>query len=278
MLTSALVVFSLMTSCSNKTFPKETLELFYTIKMTSQHQRELKAKVKIFYSGNEVKAPYEVISLNRYSPWFSIPFFYSYDKQVQKKYLKNAVETAYKQGANGIIVLSPKYYQVIVIDSWDSDQEKAAEQKSIVFDTALSVKFSSGAIYKMKRRNVKRYTEAFNEELKVNARYVTTSAELKFFMYKVDVLDEFYKKSNNTDKKVVAKLEKYRLTAYKRFSDAIGKAIKKAKTVDGLTSAEEMVNTLEGQYKLYPLTKDVIASKIEKHRKSIEEARKKIKN
>ena len=68
------------------------------------------------------------------------------------------------------------------------------------------------------------------------------------------------------------------MTAYKRFSDAIGKAIKKAKTVDGLTSAEEMVNTLEGQYKLYPLTKDVIASKIEKHRKSIEEARKKIKN
>ena len=130
----------------------------------------------------------------------------------------------------------------------------------------------------MKPRNIKRYTKAFNEELKINAQNITTSEELIFFMYKVSILKEFYKKSNNTEKDVAANLEKYKLIAYKRFGDEITKVTKKATTNDELAMAREMVNTLESQYKIYPLTKDVITSQVAKHRKNIEKAQKKIKN
>lgn len=267
-----------LSSCSNRIFPKETLEMNYTVRMTSQHQREMKAKVRIFYSENEVKEQFNVISVNRYSPWFSIPIIYSYDKQMERKYLKKAVETAYDQGANGIIIMSPKYYKAIVINSWDSDKEQAVEQKSIVFDTSLSAKFSSGAIYKMKPRNIKQYIKSFNEELNINARYITTSEELKFFMYKLDLLNEYYKEKQITDKDVINKLEKYKLIAYKRFCDEVSRSIKKATTSGELSVASEMVKTLEEQYKVYPLKKDVITSKIKSLQERIEKARRKIKN
>ena len=97
-------------------------------------------------------------------------------------------------------------------------------------------------------------------------------------MYKVSVLEDFYKKSKNTEKDVAANLEKYKLFAYKRFGDEITKVTKKATTNEELAMAREMVNTLESQYKIYPLTKDVITSQVAKHRKNIEKAQKKIKN
>ena len=277
MMLMCVVAFTAFSSCSNRIFPKETLEMNYTVRMTSQHQREMKAKVRIFYSENEVKEQFNVISVNRYSPWFSIPIIYSYDKQMERKYLKNAVETAYDQGANGIIIMSPKYYKAIVINSWDSDKEQAVEQKSIVFDTSLSTKFSSGEIHKMKPRNIKQYIKSFNEELNINARYVTTSDELKFFIYKLNLLDDYYKEKQITDKDASNKLEKYKLIAYKRFCDEISRSIKNATTSNELAIASEMVKTLEEQYKVYPLKKDVITSKIKKLQEKIEKTRKKIK-
>lgn len=197
-------IMLISTSCSNKIFLTNTLDMNYVGKMTSKKDRSIKAKVKIFYNESDVKGEYEVLSLNKYSPWFQIPIFYSVDKQINNKFIVNAVKTTYDQGGNGIIVMAPGYYKAIHIKDFDSDNAEISQEINIIADMTLVERFRSGKMANAERSAQKRYKEALKNEIKANLRYAKTLEDIDLIKEKIKTYDEFNMSLESPDESVGA--------------------------------------------------------------------------
>lgn len=224
---SAVLFFS---SCSNQVFPVMTLEMNYAMRADTKAEREIKAKVKIYYSEADVPGKYEVLSLNQYAPWFAIPIIYSGKSQIEKKYLSNATKTAYEQGANGIIVLTPNHYLAINILGFDSDTAKIAQPVNIIADMSLANKIADGTINKVKKAMQKQFISAFEDEIKVNIQYASTLDDVKLIREKINIYKGYLNSNpaaNKKGAKSLAKFEKKVNSKEASIKKKMGKASKK---------------------------------------------------
>lgn len=102
-----------LSSCSVKTFSTTELDSNYKLKMTSQKEKNLAAKIKVFASEEEVPKSFDVISVNRYQP-FVLPWpFGNYDKTVKKNLYQRAVKTADKQKGDAVIIVDETHFKII---------------------------------------------------------------------------------------------------------------------------------------------------------------------
>lgn len=206
---NAFVFLFICSGCSNRVFPVNTMEMNYSMKMNSKHDRETKSKVKIFYKETDVHGEYDVLSVNRYSPWFSIPIILPADKQIERKFLMNAVKTTYKQGGNGIIVTAPGFYKSIYIKSFDSDSERPSEEINIIKDITLQNTFLSGKLTNEKPVVIKQYLKLAEQEVDVNTKYANTIEEVEIIRNKIKVYEKFNESLRSPDKSFTESMENY---------------------------------------------------------------------
>lgn len=222
---TSLFIFS---SCAHTLYPTDTLTYNYGMKMMSDEELQIKARVLVFMSEKEIKGDYSVISVNSYTP-LNIPIIYTTKSQIKKKFFKKAVIKADEQGGNGIIVTAPGFYKVIKIMNWDSDSAKPETFVNLIFDKTVMNKFSNGEVAKMSKSDVKRYEAMFPEEIKLNIKSAKTLEEVAVIREKLAVL-EAYNDSLNKPKSSIAKeteeMEKSLNTLEKRIQKKIAKEAK----------------------------------------------------
>lgn len=219
----AMVLVSILgfSSCSNKVFPISKLEENYAERMTSNSDLNVRANVRIFYKETDIKGDFEVLSINRYTPWFAIPIFYSSDKQIKIKFLENAARTAYKQGANAILIVAPKYYKALKLsdfknnqpsfmDSGKGDGVKTTWMGDPIGDMTLANKFANGDMNNVKKRILKRTMEAFEDELDDNLKAAKSLDQLDYIRNKVDIYEEWNNGRVEKDDDVTQTIADYR--------------------------------------------------------------------
>lgn len=216
---SLLTLLLISSSCSNKIYNVRELQGNYDIRMDNKEELEIKGKVRIFLSENDVKGEYMVISHNAYEP-FVFPIFMSKQKEIRKKFYENAAKQAYKLGGNGIIITSDNSYKVISIYNWDSDNAESAGFTNLILDTELLEQFNNGTVAKSSPREVKRYVNDMMLEVQLNVKAVKTTNEVPFVENKLDALQNH----NNSLTKADNKLEKF-------FNKNREELIKKAKSI-----------------------------------------------
>lgn len=215
LLLTALSTAIVLSSCSHRIYNSQVLQGNYELRMDSPSELEIKSKVQVFLSENDVKGDYETISINLYKPAFSIPLLYSQKAQVKKKFFEKAVKKAYELGGNGVIITAGGFYKVISIYNWDSDNAKASTYVNSILNTKLLDIFTSGKITSLSPREVKRYVEDLRNEIGFNLKTIKTSQEAKVVGQKIEALMAW----NNAQTKLNKKLDK-ELKAYKEVQRA----------------------------------------------------------
>lgn len=199
----------LATSCCHTLYNTRTLQGNYDVRMDTPEELDIKSKVRIFLSENDIEGEYEIISVNLYTP-FRIPVLMSFKGQITKKFYEKAVKKAYEQGGNGIIINAGGYYKVICLHNWDSDNATSAKYVNAILDTSLMDIFTSGNITKMSQREVKRYVTDFANEIKFNLKTTKTSEEVIVLGKKIEALTNWNNSQFNSDKKLTKRLDVYR--------------------------------------------------------------------
>lgn len=200
-----------MTSCSHRIYNIKTLQGYYDIRMDDKSELEIKSKVRIFQSTDEVKGEYTVISHNSYSP-FCLPILMSEKKVITKKLYEKAAKQAYKVGGNGVIMTSVNTYQVIALHHWDSDNESIKDYVNLILDTTLMNKFNNGIVAQLTPREVTRHINDLKHEIEFNIKSATTLDEILVIEKKLDALQTYNNKCSNFDKS----LDKY-ILLYRKY-------------------------------------------------------------
>lgn len=211
-----MCIAALCSSCSHSIYNAKTLQGNYDIRMDTQEELEIKGKVRIFWSENDVVGDYDIIAINQYSPLL-FP-----KSQISKKFFEQAVKKAYELGGNGIIITAGGFYQVISLYNWDSDNAESAALVNAILDTSLMDKFNKGEVAKLTPREVKRHVTDLNNEIKFNIQCMKTSEEATIVGNKISCLMNW----NNTQAKRDGKLTKT-LDAYKELHETLQKKILK---------------------------------------------------
>ncbi len=217
----------LATSCCHTLYNTRTLQGNYDVRMDTPEELDIKSKVRIFLSENDIEGEYDIISVNLYKP-LTIPIIMSFKGQITKKFYEKAVKKAYEQGGNGIIINAGGYYKVICLHNWDSDNATSAKYINAILDTSIMDIFTSGKITKMSQREVKRYVTDFANEIKFNLKTTKTSEEVIVLGKKIEALTNWNNSQFNSDKKLTKRLDVYR-TLHKTMQKKIFK--KEAKNV-----------------------------------------------
>lgn len=199
----------LATSCCHTLYNTRTLQGNYDVRMDTPEELDIKSKVRIFLSENDIEGEYDIISVNLYKP-FKIPILMSFKGQITKKFYEKAVKKAYEQGGNGIIINAGGYYKVICLHNWDSDNATSAKYVNAILDTSIMDIFTSGKITKMSQREVKRYVTDFANEIKFNLKTTKTSEEVIVLGKKIEALTNWNNSQFNSDKKLTKRLDVYR--------------------------------------------------------------------
>lgn len=219
---SALSCVIMFSSCSHTIYNTKVLQGNYDLRMDTKEELEIKSKVQIFLSEKDVKDDYEIISINKYGPIFTIPLLYTYKTQIKQKFYEKAVKKAYDLGGNGIIITAGGYYDVISIYNWDSDNVEATSFINSILNTTLLETFTSGRIANLKQREIKRYVEDLRNEIGFNLKTMRTSQEAEIVAQKINALISW----NNSQTKLDSKLDK-ELKAYQKTHQIIQKRILK---------------------------------------------------
>lgn len=201
------------TSCTHTVYPTKTLYTNYAVKMSSDKELEIKSKVKIFLSENDIKGNYEVISLNTYKPFCFISAFSIPKKKLQKKFFEAAVKKAYEEGGNAVLISSAiggvGQFKVLNLKDWNSDDEKTSEYMNVIFDTENMSLFESGKLLDSKRGVRVRAEKSYIQEIEVNLQIVRESKEVEMVRKKIEVLDTYGKSRNDKDiSKIATKYSK----------------------------------------------------------------------
>ena len=196
------------TSCTHTIYNPKVLQGHYDLRMDSKDELEMKSKVRIFLSENDVQGDYEIISLNLYKP-FTIPVLMSTQSQINKKFFEKAVKKAYEQGGNGIIVTAAGYYKVISLYNWDSDSAASEKFVNAILDVTLLNRFKSGEIAKLAPREVKRFVTDLDNEIMFNLKTMKTSREAKVVKEKIMALQSWNSSQSKPNSKLIKKVEAY---------------------------------------------------------------------
>lgn len=215
------------TSCSHTIYNPKVLQGNYDIRMDSKEELEIKGKVRIFLSENDVQGEYEIISLNLYKP-FTIPVLMSVKGQMNKKFYEKAVKKAYEQGGNGIIILAGGYYKVISLYNWDSDNAASEKFVNAILDVSLLNRFKSGEIAKLTPREVKRFVTDLDNEVIFNLKTMRTSTEARVVKEKILALQAWNSSQAKPDSKLTKKIEGY-MKAHAPLAKRIAKKEAKSK-------------------------------------------------
>ncbi len=197
------------TSCCHTLYNTRTLQGNYDVRMDTPEELDIKSKVRIFLSEEDIHDEYDIISVNLYRP-FRIPVLMSFKGQTTKKFYEKAVKKAYEQGGNGILITAGGYYKVICLHNWDSDNAASAKYVNAILDTSIMDIFTSGNITKMSPREVKRYVTDFANEIKFNLKTTKTSEEVIVLGKKIEVLTSWNNSQSKPDKKLTKSLDAYR--------------------------------------------------------------------
>lgn len=222
------LIFS--TSCSHTIYNTRELQGNYDIRMDSKNELEIKSKVRIFLSDNDIKGEYIVIAHNTYNP-FCFPLFMSKKKEIKKKFYENAVKQAYKLGGNGVVITGVDSYKVISIYQWDSDNEETVGYTNLIFDTSLLDIFNEGKVTTASPREIKRFVNDMKIEIQLNIKSVKTSEEVNIIERKLESLQTY----NNSLAKPEKSLNKF-------FTKNRTELIKKAKKI--FKKENKILNTL----------------------------------
>lgn len=234
-----LCLLLLATSCSHRVYNAKALNGNYDMQMTSKKDLEIKGKVRIFLSENDVNDEFEVISFNTYKP-FTIPIFMSQHKRTMIKFYEKAVKKAYEQGGNGIIIVSGGIYKVIYLKNWDSDNADAGLYYNSVLDTTLMNKFKSGEISTLTPREIKRYVSDFFTEITFNSKTAKTYEELVILGDKIKALSEWNSAQESQDSRLGKKLMGYEMLQKQRLNRVMRKnGIKVETACDEVSVAQE---------------------------------------
>jgi hypothetical protein len=208
------------TSCTHTLYNPKVLQGNYDLRMDSKEELEIKNKVRIFLSEDDIQgAAYDVISVNVYRP-FTIPLFMSFKGKTTKKFYEKAVKKAYEQGGNAIVVTAAGMYKVLSLHDWDSDIEGAAKYINAILDTTLMDRFNNGEIAKLSPREIKRYVTDLTNEVHFNIKTMKTSVEAEVVGKKIVALQNW----NNSQEKLNVKFSK-RLNRYQKIHKILQKRI-----------------------------------------------------
>lgn len=186
---SLLIVAFFCSSCSHQIIPIETFEGNYQKRMLSNSNKEIKANVTIFTSERDIKDSFEVVSVNVYSPWFSIPIIYSSQKQMKLKFYKKAATKAYEAGCNGVLIEGIGRYKVLNVHSGISVQ-------------TLSDKFADGTIANAIDKQRKTYYDSYFLEISRDITNVSKNSDINKIKQKIQVFEEYNKSLSKPNKKV----------------------------------------------------------------------------
>jgi len=224
-LLGAGLIALVFTSCSNRVFPVEKLEMNYNSRMTSISDREIKSSIPIFYKEADVPGEYEILSVNRYSPWFAIPLIYPVDRQIERKFLENAARTTYKQGGDGIVVMAGGFYKVFVLKDKSKGNVDIPKSTNIISDMTIANVFAQGKVSTMERSVRNRYIDSFKDEIASNIKYAKTQQDLDIIKNKVSIFEQYNKSLKKPDSDIEDDIASFR----KKIKKAEEKLSKKAK-------------------------------------------------
>ncbi len=225
-----MLAIMLLPSCAHHVYPTKTMYTNYNLRMTSQNDREIKSKVRVYMSEAEIQGEFKVLSVNLYSP-FSFVFFH--DHILKKKFLEKATKKAYEEGGNAVLISAPGYFKVLNIIGWDSDDAAIEDYNNPIFDTESMDIVGSGQLATMKRSDRKRHENEFMDEISAQISYAKELKEVEMLRTKVKVLNDYnltLKRPNKSIEKAVKKDTKKLNRMEKKIKKQASKAQAPAKT------------------------------------------------
>ena len=184
-----IVAALFLSSCSHTIIPVSTFEGNYQKRMLSNSDKEIKSTVSIFTSESEIKDTFEVISVNNYKPWFSIPIIYSGVKQMRLKFYQKAAQQAYAAGGNGVLVEGIGHYKVLKVYSGISP-------------VTLTDKFENGTILNASDKEKIAYYDSYFLEISKDISNVAKSSDVGRIKTKIQVFENHNKSLPKPNKKI----------------------------------------------------------------------------
>ncbi len=139
-------LIALVCSSCHSIYSIESLYDNYNSRMRSEEELEIKGKVIIYFTENEIHSNYSIISVNTYKPFCLLPFNSIFTKKMNKKFLSQAVKKAYEEGGNAILVRAGGFYYVLNLENWNADDAPAASFVNPIYKTKYSDIVASGAL------------------------------------------------------------------------------------------------------------------------------------
>ena len=247
------------TSCTHYIYDVHTLQANYDARMTSPEELEMKSKVKIFTSEQDIKGDYELLSFNSYAPFRLLPFAKPYVKRSSKKFYKKAVQIAYEEGGNAIIIIAPLHYKVIRLTNFDEEAAKVEEYRSIIFDTETMDLVASDAVASMTRGERRKTLSAFENEIEMNVGSLNYLPEVEMVREKLMVYDRYNERQKHS-KSSISKFIKKQTKKANKSEKKIKKMIAKNK-IDSVFLAHTAI--CEKQWADFNINHAVPAPKVE---------------
>lgn len=254
-----LIVGLVGTSCTHYIYDVHTLQANYDARMTSPEELEMKAKVKIFTSEQDIKGDYELLSFNSYAPFRLLPFAKPYVKRSSKKFYKKAVQIASEEGGNAIIIIAPLHYKVIRLANFNEETAKIEEYRSIIFDTETMDLVASDAVAAMTRGERRKTLSAFENEIEMNVGSLNYLPEVEMVREKLMVYDQYNERQKHS-KSSISKFVKKQTKKANKSEKKIKKMIAKNK-IDSVFLAHTAI--CEKQWADFNISHSAPAPKVE---------------
>lgn len=111
-LTGFVVVAVVLTSCSVTKFAEKDFSSNYQLGMTSKKERALVEKIPVFLTEKDVPKPFNVISVNRYSPMV-LPVIGNVNKALLVNLYQKAVKEAESQNGDAVLIVDEAHFKVL---------------------------------------------------------------------------------------------------------------------------------------------------------------------
>ncbi len=201
-----LIMGVMSSSCTHYIYNVPSLKANYDSRMTSPEDLEIKSKVKIFTSENDIKGDYELLSFNYWMPWPRLfPFAKPWVNRTTKRFYQKATQIAYQEGGNAIIITSPLNYKVIRLLNFDEESVEIEKYRSYVFDTKTMDLFKLGIIATMPRAEKKKNIDMYEGEIEANVSNLLYLPEVIMVREKIKVYNDY----NNSLKHSKSSIEKF---------------------------------------------------------------------
>ena len=201
-----LIMGVMSSSCTHYIYNVPSLKANYNSRMTSPEDLEIKSKVKIFTSENDIKGDYELLSFNYWMPWPRLfPFAKPWVNRTTKRFYQKATQIAYQEGGNAIIITSPLNYKVIRLLNFDEESVEIEKYRSYVFDTKTMDLFKLGIIATLPRAEKKKNIDMYEGEIEANVSNLLYLPEVIMVREKIKVYNDY----NNSLKHSKSSIEKF---------------------------------------------------------------------